>query len=313
MSDLWTERYRPRTLDDYVWSSQAQKDAVESYIAEGKLANLMLLGPPGTGKTSLALMLLRLLDVDKSDIKILNGCVDNGIDIVRDLENFVSTMPMGEFRYVLFDEFDFVTPAAQAGLKNMIETYSAMARFIFTANEAHRINPAIKSRCHAFEVKALDPDQYMSRIATILVQEGVDLNEDNLSVLEDYVAVAYPDLRKCINLLQQNCVKGELRRPSSDTANSDSSDVQVQAVNLFKQGKVLEARKILSGNLHGRDYEEMYRLLYRNLNWWGTTQAQQNQAIVIIANRLKDHALVADPEICLAACLTELHMLTGTL
>lgn len=208
---------------------------------------------------------------------------------------------------------DFVTPAAQAGLKNMIETYSAMARFIFTANEAHRINPAIKSRCHAFEVKALDPDQYMSRIATILVQEGVDLNEDNLSVLEDYVAVAYPDLRKCINLLQQNCVKGELRRPSSDTANSDSSDVQVQAVNLFKQGKVLEARKILSGNLHGRDYEEMYRLLYRNLNWWGTTQAQQNQAIVIIANRLKDHALVADPEICLAACLTELHMLTGTL
>ena len=104
MSDLWTERYRPRTLDDYVWSSQAQKDAVEGYLAEGKLANLMLLGPPGTGKTSLALMLLRLLKVDKSDIKMLNGCVDNGIDIIRDLENFVSTMPLGDFRYVVIDE-----------------------------------------------------------------------------------------------------------------------------------------------------------------------------------------------------------------
>jgi replication factor C small subunit len=309
MSDLWTERYRPKTLDDYVWSSTAQKDAVESYLQEGKIPNLMLVGSPGVGKTSLAFMLLNLLKVSKSDIKMLNGCVDNGIDIIRDLENFVSTMPMGEFRYVLLDEFDYVTQAAQAGLKNMIETYSTVARFIFTANEAHRINPAIKSRCHAFDIQALDQEQYMARIATVLMNEGVELHEDNLAVLEDYVAVAYPDLRKCINLLQQNCVKGTLKLPSADTA-GDTSDVMVQAVALFKQGKIIDARKLLSGKLSGRDYEELYRLMYRNLNWWGSTDAQQNQAIVIIANRLKDHALVADPEICASACLVELSMLS---
>jgi DNA polymerase III delta prime subunit len=258
--------------------------------------------------TSLALLLLRLLDVDKSDIKFINGCVENGVDVVRDIENFVSTMAMGDYRYVVIDEADFLTGNAQAGLKNMIEQYSSIARFVFTANLGHKIIPPIKSRCQTFEMQSLDRDLFFARIATILVSEGIDLNEDNLGVLDDYVDAAYPDLRKCINMLQQNCVNLTLVRPSSITASS-TADYVVQAVALFREGKISDARKLLAPKLNANEFEEIYRLLYQNLSWWGNTDAKQNAAIVTIANRLKDHTLVADPEINLSAALVELEMI----
>ena len=309
-SDLWVERWRPKTLDDYVWSSPAQQNQVSSWVKEGKIPHILLIGSPGVGKTSLAFMLLKLLKVDSGDIKFVNGCTDNGIDVVRDLENFVSTMSMGDFRYVLIDEFDYFSPNGQAGLKNMMETYSSNARFIFTANLGHKIIPPIKSRCQTFEIASLDRQQYFERIATILVSEGVDLNESNLAVLDNYVDVAYPDLRKCINMLQQNCVNNQLLAPSTDTVSGNSESL-VTAVALFKEGRITEARKLLSGKLQPNEYEEFYRLLYRNLDWWGTTDKQQNAAIVVIANRLRDHSIAADPEINAAACLCELEMISS--
>lgn len=307
-SDLWVERWRPQTLDDYVWSSPAQQQQVNSWVKEGKIPHLLLVGTPGVGKTSLAFMLLKLLQVNSGDIKFVNGCTDNGIDVVRDLENFVSTMPMGDYRYVLIDEFDYFSPNGQAGLKNMMETYSGVARFIFTANLGHKIIPPIKSRCQTFEIATLDRQQYFERIATILVSEGIDLNESNLATLDDYVDAAYPDLRKCINMLQQNCVNGTLQAPSTDTV-SGNSEYIVAAVSLFKEGRITEARKLLAGKLQPNDYEEFYRLLYRNLDWWGNSDRQQNSAIVVIANRLRDHSIAADPEINASACLVELSMI----
>ena len=307
-SDLWVERWRPQTLDDYVWSSAAQQQQVNSWVKDGKIPHLLLVGSPGVGKTSLAFMLLKLLQVNSGDIKFVNGCTDNGIDVVRDLENFVSTMPMGDYRYVLIDEFDYFSPNGQAGLKNMMETYSSVARFIFTANLGHKIIPPIKSRCQTFEIQTLDRQQYFERIATILVSEGIDLNESNLVTLDDYVDAAYPDLRKCINMLQQNCVNGQLQSPSTDTV-SGNSEYVVAAVGLFKEGRITEARKLLAGKLQPNDYEEFYRLLYRNLDWWGNTDRHQNSAIVVIANRLRDHSIAADPEINAAACMVELSMI----
>ena len=159
-----------------------------------------------------------------------------------------------------------------------------------------------------FEIQTLDRQQYFERIATILVSEGIDLNENNLVTLDDYVDAAYPDLRKCINMLQQNCVDGQLQSPSTDTV-SGNSEYVVAAVGLFKEGRITEARKLLAGKLQPNDYEEFYRLLYRNLDWWGNTDRHQNSAIVVIANRLRDHSIAADPEINAAACMVELSMI----
>jgi DNA polymerase III delta prime subunit len=159
-----------------------------------------------------------------------------------------------------------------------------------------------------FHIEKLDRELFATRVATILITEGVELDDDSLEILDEYITVTYPDLRKCINKLQQNSSGGTLRRPGK-SGGAASGDYMVQAVGLFKNGNITEARKLICSNAQPEEYEDIYKLLYQNLTWWGDQQAQQDQAIVIIANRLKDHALVADPEICLAACLVELSMI----
>lgn len=305
---LWVEKYRPKSIADYVWVNDNQKTQVESWIADKAIPNLLLSGGPGVGKTTLAKCLFNELGVNDSDIKYINASHHNGVDYFRGLQGFVETMPMGEFRYVLLDEADYLSPNAQAMLRNMIEEYSNVCRWILTCNAPHKIMPALHSRCQGFHIEHLDRELFVTRIATILIEEGIDLTEENLEILDEYTIATYPDLRKCINLLQQNCIDGNLNRPNRG-GSMGGMDYMIQAINLFKQGKIHDARKVICAQAKVEDYEEIYRMLYRNLNWWSEEEAKQHQAVVYIANRLKDHALVADPEINLAACLIELSML----
>ncbi len=305
---LWVEKYRPKSIADYVWVNDNQKTQVESWIADKVIPNLPLSGGPGVGKTTLAKCLFHELGVDDSDIKYINASQNTGVDYLRSLQGFVETMPMGEYRYVLLDEADYLSQNAQAMLRNMIEEYSNVCRWILTCNAPHKIMPALHSRCQGFHIEHLDRELFVTRIATILITEGVDLTEENLEILDEYTIATYPDLRKCINLLQQNCTNGKLNRPNKG-GNMDSMDYMIQAIGMFKQGKIHDARKVICAQAKVEDYEEIYRMLYRNLNWWSDQEDKQHQAIVIIANRLKDHALVADPEINLAACLIELSLI----
>jgi DNA polymerase III delta prime subunit len=307
---LWVERYRPSKLEDYVWSDAAQKEQVMAWVKDGNIPNLLLSGSAGVGKTTLAKCLFNELGVDPTDIRYVNASHNTGVDYYRGLSGFIETMPSGDFRYILLDEADYLSPNAQAALRSMMEEYSNVCRWVLTCNYPHKIIPALHSRTQGFHIEDLDRELFATRTATILLTEGIDLNEENLEILDEYITVTYPDLRKCINLLQQNCTDSQLKRPSARST-SGSADYMVAAVGLFKSGKIHEARKLLCANVTPEEYEDLYKLLYRNLSWWGATDDQQNRAIVTIANRLRDHALCADGEMNLAACLIELSLIAA--
>jgi replication factor C small subunit len=311
IKELWVEKYRPSRLEDYVWCDAAQREQVMAWVQDGNIPNLLLSGSAGVGKTSLSRCLFNELGVDPTDVRYINASHNTGVDYYRNLTGFVETMPSGDYRYILLDEADYLSASSQAMLRSMMEEYSNVCRWILTCNYPHKIIPALHSRTQGFHIEDLDREQFATRTATILLTEGVDLTEENLEILDEYITVTYPDLRKCINLLQQNCTDAKLKRPSARSGKG-SADYMVAAVGLFKSGKIHDARKLICANATGEEYEDIYKLLYRNLDWWGSTDEQQNRAIVIIANRLRDHALVADPEINMSATLIELSMVTDS-
>jgi len=302
MRDLWVEKYRPNNVNDYVFRDEAQKVQVSSWIEEGALPHLLFSGAPGTGKTTLAKVLLHSLGVDGSDILEINASNENGIDVIRDkITNFVSTMPFGEFKYVLLDEADYISPNGQAALRGVTEMYYTTARFIFTCNYPQRIIPALHSRCQGFHIEKLDMTEFTSRVATICVQEGVEVD---LETLDTYVNATYPDMRKCINLVQMNSTTGKLIMP--DQSDTGQSDWQLQMVDLFKAKEFKKARELIVGQARPEEYEDIFRFMYRNLELWGDSEAQRMQAVVTIRDGLVKSVSCADPEINLSATLVEL-------
>ena len=157
-------------------------------------------------------MLLKELDVDDGDVMMINASNENNVDTMRTkINGFASSLPFsGDFKYVLLDEADYLSPNAQAILRNMMETYSTTCRFILTCNYPNKVIPAIHSRCQGYHIEKLDTEEFTARVATILITEGTDLD---LETLDIYVRSTYPDLRKCINMVQQNVVDDKLQAP----------------------------------------------------------------------------------------------------
>lgn len=301
-NSLWVEAYRPANVDDYVWQNENQREMVHNWIKEKSIPHLLFSGSPGTGKTTLAKIIVNQLGINSYDLLEINASRDNGVDYIRDtIEGFVSTMPFGDFKVVLLDEADYLSLSAQAVLRGLMETYSASSRFILTCNYSNKIIPALHSRCQGFHIDKIDPTEFMARVAKILIDEVVEFDIDTLDI---YVKATYPDLRKCINLLQLNSSSKVLKQPESK--NSTTSDYKLDAVNLLKQGKIRDARQLICSQVRTDEIEEVYRWSYDNLSLWSSTVEGQDKAILVIRTGLVNHALVADPEINLSATLVEL-------
>jgi DNA polymerase III delta prime subunit len=303
MKELWVEKYRPNTVDEYVFVDQAQRDQVMSWIRDDSIPHLLFSGGPGTGKTTLAKMLINELKIDEYDVMFANGSKEaRKVEWVDKLISFCQTMPFGQFKIVLIDEADYMNPnSVQPALRNLMEDYSHSVRFILTCNYPNKILPPIHSRCQQLHIPKTDHTEFTARAATVLVAEEIEFDIDTL---DTYVKATYPDLRKCLQLLQQNSTGGTLVAPGA--MDKSVGDWKLDAVQMFKQGKLREGRTLICQQSTPEEAGDIFRWMYDNLDLWSSDIHKQDQAIIIIRNGMANMPLVADQEINLSATISEL-------
>jgi len=300
MKDLWVEKYRPKSVNDYVFKDDAQRRQVQSWIKDGGIPHLLFSGSAGTGKTTLAKVLINELGVEDADVLQINASRDNGVEMIRKrITSFSETMPWGDFKVILLDEADHISPEGQAALRGVMEQYASVVRFILTCNYPHMIIPALHSRCQGFHITSLDMNDFTIRIAEILADNNVTAD---IAVLDKYVRATFPDLRKTINTVQLNVQDGVLY----DASESESStEWRMAMVELFKQKRIKDARKLIIEKARPDEYNDIYSWLYQNVDMFGDELAQ-DEAILKIRDGIVKHGQVADIEINLSATMVEL-------
>lgn len=300
--ELWVEKYRPNSVDTYVFKDESQRKQVQNWITDGGIPHLLFSGSPGTGKTTLAKVLISELGVEKADVLYINASRDNGVEMIRKkITAFSETMPWGDFKVVLLDEADHISPEGQAALRGVMEQYHASVRFILTCNYPNMIIPALHSRCQGFHIEQLDQTEFTARVAEICITEGVDLDLDTLDAM---VRACYPDLRKTINTVQMSIVDGKLQAPEDNSA--ATAEWRMKMVDLFKAGRIADARKVIIGNARTDEYQDIYTWLYRNLDIYTANDDQYDECVLAIRNGLVKHTQVADVEINLSATMVEI-------
>jgi DNA polymerase III delta prime subunit len=306
MHELWVEKYRPDNTQDYVWRDPVMKEKVAEWIAAGSLPHLLLSGKSGLGKSSLAFLMLKLLRVPKSDILEINASKERKIDELQDkIVGFLSTYPEWDnehqIKYVLLEEADSMSIAAQKFLRHELERNVRHVRFVFTCNYREKIEPAIIGRCQEYHFTALDYEEFVQRLLNILDAEKVQYD---IEILSDYVENAYPDLRKCIGMLEHGTVGGVLR--SRNASEGKTFDYLLDVRDLFNSGKHKQAREMIVSQTNVEQYPEVFRFMYQNLDLWGEDSDTQDRALLVIRDIVYRHAIVCDPEINLSAGIVEL-------
>ena len=295
---LWVEKYRPTSLDTYI-GNEHLKSKVSVYLESGDLPHLLLYGKAGTGKTTLAKLLVNNIECD---YMYINASDENSVDTVRTkVRGFASTMGFKDYKIIILDECDYITPNAQAALRNLMETFSKHCRFILTCNFVERIIDPIQSRCQSFQVIPPSKKEVAIHMTNILKEEGVASKMDDIAGL---VNAGYPDIRRVINSCQRQVVDGML---VVDKQSLVESDYKMKLMEIIKKESKKDAfksvRKLLADS-QVTDFAELYKLMYDEVDSYGTGHIAE--CILIIAKYQLSDGQVVDKEINAMAMIIEL-------
>lgn len=296
---LWVEKYRPQTLSEYVGNTTI-KETIQQYLDNNDIPHLLLYGKAGTGKTTLAKLIVNTI---KCDFMIINASDENNVDTVRNkVKNFASSVGFAGFKVVILDEFDYMTPNAQAILRNLMETFSKHCRFILTCNYIEKIIDPIQSRCQSFAIIPPTKKDVAMQVAKILDAEKITYDIKNVA---DIVSTYYPDIRRILNTCQLQSAKGELK---VDHQIMVESNFQTKLVDLLKanddkRNMFMNIRQAVADN-RLNDYSEMYSMLYDRVDEYAAGNTAN--VILTIAEGLSKDALVVDKEIVFMSTIIQI-------
>ena len=295
---LWVEKYRPTDLSTYV-GNEHLKDKVKIYLESGDVPHLLLYGRAGTGKTTLAKLLVSNVDCDQMYV---NASDENNVETVRNkIKMFASSVGFKDLKVIILDECDFLTPNAQAALRNLMETFSKHCRFILTCNYVERIIDPIQSRCQSFQIIPPSKKEVAIHISKILNTESVSFENEQIVTM---VNSSYPDIRRIINAVQRNIVDNQL---IVDTESLVQNDYKLQVLEILqtqdKKNAFKNLRQLLADS-QIRDYADLFRLLYDEIESYG--KGHIAEVILTIAKYELSDAQVVDKEINAMAMLIEI-------
>ena len=298
--ELWVEKYRPQTLNEYV-GNETIKNKIADYLKQGSIQNLLFHGVAGTGKTTLAKLIAKNLNCD---LLYINASDERGIDTIREkIIPFASSMSFNDLKIVILDEADYITPQAQATLRHTIEACSKTTRFIFTCNYLERIISPLQSRCQTFEITPPSKEVVTDLACRIMVDEYIMWETNDIIPI---INTHYPDIRKIINTIQGSVVDGGqrdyyLKIDNNSLKNTQLGGLVVDA--LIRKAKLSEIRQILADS-GAREFDDLFKYIYdKSSVLFGD---KEGEAILIIAKYQYEYTFVLEKEICVAAMLNKL-------
>ena len=298
-NSLWVEKYRPRKLTEYV-GNEHLKQKVSDYLQSGDVPHLLFFGKAGTGKTTLAKLIVNSISCDYI---IINASDENNVDTVRNkVKGFASTVGFKDMKVIILDEFDYMTPNAQAILRNLMETFSKHCRFILTCNYVEKVIDPIQSRCQTFQIVPPTKKDVAVQISKILGKEEITFQPKDLVPIIDS---SYPDIRKIINTCQLNSTKGKLKLDTTSVIDSDlkSKVVEILKGNDSKPNKWKNIRQAVADS-RTQDFTELYTFLYEKVDEYG--EGNTSNIILILSESQHKDALVVDKEITFMSCIIQI-------